>query len=181
MRINCSIRRGESADEADAGGRFLDAKGKAFVFARKSVWVTACMLLLVAWSTRSDAQWARPAAVSDAAVHRGSPTFMHGSHASRDAVDSRGPDSADGVPRGAIGAVVGGVIGGLLGYRWELGLCEKPAAQCTGTRGAIGGAVIGAAVGWVLDWAISGPHHSTSPTAARDKITSAAPRALDGQ
>ena len=49
-----------------------------------------------------------------------------------------------------LGATIGAVIGGLAGYRWELGVCDSPASECTGRHGAVGGGVIGGVLGYLL-------------------------------
>ncbi len=144
-----------------APARFLDAKCRTFVRMRRCLLSTVCLLLSVAWSTRSDAQWPSHAGISAARARTGSPASRR--VLSRGVADSARVDSASGVPRGAIGAVVGAVLGGVLGRRWELGLCDAPAAQCTGTHGAIGGALVGAALGFGVDWGLSGLRDSPRP------------------
>lgn len=173
MRIDFHLRQRGPIDDACTIARFQNANVKPFPRARKTASLTACMLILLAWSTRSDAQRISRAGISDSAARRRPLVYVQPDHLSRDAVDSIRVASADGTPRGAIGAAFGAVVGGILGYRWYRGLCEAPASECTGKPGAIGGAVVGAAVGFVLGWAISGLHDSASPRSVRDTNTSA--------
>lgn len=146
---------------------------KPFPRARKSASLTVCMLILLAWSTPSDAQRISRAGISGSVARQRHLVYVQPDHLSRNAVDSVGVASADGTPGGAIGAAFGAVVGGILGYRWYRGLCDAPAAECTGKPGAIGGAVVGAAVGFVLGWAVSGLHDSASPRSVRDTNTPA--------
>jgi hypothetical protein len=121
--------------------------------------VVAVAALCVVWSAAAHAQRAVRVGVSGRAVNQSGQTgYSYTRYVPRDVAESAYADSANGFPAGAIGAVTGAVLGGVLGYRWEMALCEKPAAQCTGKQGAVGGAVVGAVVGFAIDWGFRGLH-----------------------
>ncbi len=166
MRINFNLRWNEPVHDPDAIVRFRYGKERSFVLLRKSTLLTVCVLISVTSSRRADAQWTERAGVSNASARHGRIDYANAGYLSREVAGAVGVDSAGGTPRGAIGAVIGAALGSLLGYRWEMGLCENAAGQCTGKHGAIGGAVVGAVVGFVLDWAISGLREPEGPKKA---------------